>query len=377
MRHGTSTAWRHAPWLGTVAFVAFAGFGSGCDAAIDSATGAPTSSAGDATAPSCTTCVVLADSQSNPHAIAADGTFVYWIDRGATSEQQSVGGAVMRTTLNGLITTVLDSDLTSPDNLAVDASSVYWSVQTQSGAAIMKVQKDGTGAAIIVSGVAAGGLFAIAGDDIYWTASIASSDPGSTGLTLFRSTTDGDGATPLAILQDDVGMAADESGAFVLDGSGLLHVHGDSGQVDIVTSGTGFTGTSHLLLDATSAYWMSTDEYESPGVFRVGKDGTGPRAIVPMTQGLTGVAIDQTFLYWTATATDDTDSLATGTATWRTPLSGGSATMMAETTSGPSDPQTAGFTGALAVDGFNVYATGTEMKPGDVTGLGEVLKIPK
>jgi hypothetical protein len=60
----------------------------------------------------------LASGQMMPLDLAVDATSVYWTD--------STGGTVMKVPLAGGTPTTLASGQSSPDYIAVDGTSVYW-----------------------------------------------------------------------------------------------------------------------------------------------------------------------------------------------------------------------------------------------------------
>ena len=93
--------------------------------------------------------VVLASDQELPEEIAVDATHVYWTTFGFEGKN----GAVMKVPLDGGTPTALASDQDGLTPIAIDAADVYW--VRQHDEAIVRVSKNGGTPTTLVMGEAA------------------------------------------------------------------------------------------------------------------------------------------------------------------------------------------------------------------------------
>jgi hypothetical protein len=92
--------------------------------------------------------IKLASSQRFASSIAADGSFVYWMNFSAAVE-----GSLLKVPRNGGTPIVLLSGLDEQSGLAVDATSIYWTAYNPG--AVMKVGLDGGAPVTLVAGMSA------------------------------------------------------------------------------------------------------------------------------------------------------------------------------------------------------------------------------
>ncbi len=98
--------------------------------------------------------------------IAVDSSHLYWADE-SDPESQSPSGSVVKAALDGGTPVVLASQQSGPSSVAVDSTSVYWTV-TQSEA-VMKAALDGGAPVTIAASQAQPGALALDDASVYWT----------------------------------------------------------------------------------------------------------------------------------------------------------------------------------------------------------------
>jgi hypothetical protein len=246
------------------------------------------------------TATTLASGQSmNPSLLAVGSTDVYWV----TLEGGADGpGQVMQVPLEGGTPTALATKVL-PTALALDAANLYWT--DEATGTVMKVPlAGGTPVPLVGSGTSGGfGSVAVDATDAYWWAN-------QYGLRKVPLA----GGDVTTLVPDTVPIG--DFWHFVLSGENLyfgadlgpyalLTVPVTGGAPTVLASGPDVVGS--LAVDGTSAYWLSSSAC-MPGsctglVMKVPLGGGTPVPIASgwpvSTDGLGGITVDATSVYWT------------------------------------------------------------------------------
>ena len=233
--------------------------------------------------------VTLASGQKTPNGLAVDATSLYWTN--------TDDGTVMKMGLDGGTPIPLASGQRGPAALAVDATSIYWSNNGDS-TGMWKMGLDGGNPAQLAFGGRTMGI-AVDATSIYWS----DFDDG----TVMKADLDGGNPTPLT-------------------SKGALYCY-------------------YIAVDATRVYWT----HAADGLARLESGHLSEINVPVYSAGLWGIAMDETSIYWT----DNCD----GGHVWKADLDGGNASQIV---CGLGRP------GGIAVDATSVYwvspESGTVMK---------------
>lgn len=267
---------------------------SGATGGDNSATGgnAPAGgSEGSAGSVSTPALVTLASGAITPFDIALDATSVYWTNYWFDG---SYTGTVMKVSITGGSPVTLATGLNFAGGIAVDGSGVYFGGLTKDsrgGGSLFKVGLNGGAVKTLASGFA-NDPFAIAPSGVYGTG-------GDGDLTIVRVPLDGGAAVP------------------VVPSSSLVQSASSYG----------------IAVDASSVYWTF---FGSPTTVRKAPLGGGmPVTLATVAGPGEGIAVDATYVYF-----------GTGSAVMKVPIEGGTATTLA---SSPGQ--------GLAIDDSYVYFT--------------------
>lgn len=244
----------------------------------------------------------LATDLKHAGAVAIDQTSIYWVE-GGTDANNNLDGAIMKARLDGSEVVTLVYPVDDPGSIALDATHVYWSTYgTNKPAYLMKAALDGTGVTTIVTlPTSTPTSIAVDASSIYWTDVFAG--------TVSKALLDGSGITRLASDQlspEDIAVAP--SGIYWLNGGvnatpgSIMKLTGTS----LTTLAGGQREPGGLVLDATYAYWGTSDSDSTGSIKRVALDGAGLTTIAtgpyvePWSVAVTGDAV-----YWVNQGADD------------------------------------------------------------------------
>jgi hypothetical protein len=297
----------------------------------DAGAGHDAPSAPDGCATGCTG--PLASNQANPRAIAIDGNNVYWANQGVSGGD----GSIVSIPKSGGTPVTLASGLSAPTALSVRTGYVYWT--DQGDGMVMRAQ---VGAANSGQSIAFGqsSPTGIGTDDtnVYWT----NGGTGSDG-TLQKEPLDGGTATTLAAnLLGPGQLAIDAYNAyFALDTGGIVYTSlagGDSIH-DLAYDGMGGV-PAQVTVYGTQVFWT---DLTTNAVYQSSTDGGGAQSIAGGTQP-EGIATDGVNVYFT-----DRGSGAIGSGSVdKVPVGGGGSSTVAPSQS---------YAWGVAVDATYVYWT--------------------
>lgn len=226
--------------------------------------------------------VVLASGQESPRGLAIDATHVYWTTSSPT-------GAVKKVAKGGGAETSLATGQNDPRRVAVDGANVYWS--NYQGGVVQQMPKGGGSAVVLASGQNNPYGLAANATDVYWV--------NLNGGNALMRVPIGGGAAALLVTNNgggaDVVLDAKRAYFTTTPGSVLSFDLTGGTQSTIATLPT---GPFSIDVDATDVYFS---DYFNGNVFKAPKAGGGEA--VALASGLggssaDGLAIDATHVYW-------------------------------------------------------------------------------
>jgi hypothetical protein len=224
----------------------------------------------------------LAQNDPNLDGIALDATHLYWTD---------LSGSVMKVGLGGGTPITLVADAGIAGDVAVNATSVCFTTQFD----LMRVGLDGA-ALITVKPRATANNLAVDATSLYW-----STPMGSIVDAVMKVGLDGGTPTTLASVQPLVtGIAVDATSVYwvthgVTANGTVMKVGLDGGTPTVLASG--LDGPDAIAVDASGVYWV--EDYDGR-VMRVGLDGGTPTVLASGQSEPISIALDATSVYWTA-----------------------------------------------------------------------------
>ncbi len=227
----------------------FANYAGGTIVKVPLAGGAPT---------------VLASNQAAPLAIVVDGANVYWANEG-TSANAYADGAIMAVAFDAGTPVALASAQANPTRLIVNQGNLYWTnygTSTMSGAdgAVMTVPVTGGVAPTVLASEQPGAFgIAVAGTNLYWvTAGTAVNN--DTDGTLMKLALTGGSPTRLASAQPSpADLAIEGSNAYFTNEVGDTVVSVPLTGGNPVTIASAQSAPYGIATDGTNVYWANRD----------------------------------------------------------------------------------------------------------------------
>ncbi len=265
----------------------------------------------------------LAQAGGTVSGLAVEGADLYW----------SVGdheGGVWTMPVDGGIVFWVDVTPWGPDPVAAMAVASHHVYEMTNGGLWEVPLLGGLVTDISAGGVAAPGNLAVSSSSVLWV---------SPGSGVYGEPFGISRWSPAFSVYPDpngCGLAADSDSLYLGAGSSLLQVSIDAGTASTLASGQSFGGLCTLVEAAGSLYWI--DEWD-PGLgatlMTVTIDGGTPVALASGLENPTGLAVDESFAYFTE-----------ANMVLKVPLDGGAPVALGSFSSPPAP---------IAVDGTSVY----------------------
>ena len=247
--------------------------------------------------------IVLSMAQFHPRNLVLDESKAYWIADTYIVRIAKTGGA----------SAVLSAN-EDPGVLAVDATNIYWSLNSGS---IVRMEKASGAQFTIATIPAIVSSLAVDATNLYW-ANIGESVmrvAKSGGVAVTKSQTE---PQTMAFAQEGLnGLAADDTNVYwatcryekeKYNRGAVMKAPKTGG--DAIALATDQSCPGNLVLDANNVYWVnqgaetSPNDYQDGAVMRVAKNGGTPTVLAMKQSGRAMLAVDDANVYWTTCGKD-------------------------------------------------------------------------
>jgi hypothetical protein len=244
--------------------------------------------------------VTLATGRCFAENVAVDATSVYW-SAGCDVEP----GGIYRVPIDGGETVLFASDPTAiHDGVSLADNDAYWT-SYQMGT-VTQSPLDGGASLLLASGQRGPFAIAVGATDVYWSNSLDG--------TVMSASRAGGPPVTLASFQDHYYasvLVVNSENLYWAEGSHVVAMPLDGGVANTLTSAGPGASPQALAVDGTNAYVGFLENAGAPILVRVPLDGS---ALVPIVMGndidypsVGGVAVDSRCLYWTETGPSGSD----------------------------------------------------------------------
>ena len=224
-----------------------------------------------------------------PCALTLDGRNVYWINYGRDqNDSGGLHGAIMQAPETGGSAIQLAADQPRAyTGIAVDATSVYWtanpSLDYPSGSVMKVAIGGGTPIALATNQYDPTGI-AVDSTIAYWT---------TENYTLMKVAIEG--GTPVRVgAMGPAPLVLRNGFVYSFSGENVVKVPAEGGDTTTLAGSPGHTYPTGIAVDDTSVYWTEDDS-----VLKISLDGDPQTQMAWRQQTPWAIAVDDTSIYWT------------------------------------------------------------------------------
>lgn len=261
--------------------------GDGCEAKLDKDPKHCGSCGIDCQGGSCSdgvcSAVVVSNGQPRASAVAVDGTSAYWT-------VNAPPGSIIKAPLAGGSPTILASAIDSPDSIAVDRDTLYW---TSGAGSVSAVPTSGGTSRVVATGQPSPSAIAAKDGVVYW----ANSTPSG---AIMKADAKGEPQPLVASVNMPCGVAVDGDAVYYTSyGSGVVSRVAKSGGAPTVLA-TGQAFPCGVTVGSMGVYWLNVGHPSS--VMHVAKDGGKVEKVASVSGNpAVSIAMEDMTLFWTTT----------------------------------------------------------------------------